>query len=152
MYELLKSSYSSTSKKGSLSPTNTSAAANAARAAIISVYTGEADPTGGATQWDGVDFLAWGLQGPESKSHAKFKEYKSISISTKIYKEYLSNIKEKYGNSVKFYGVLYTIPAAVFNDVRNWNNTGFFYNTGLIEKKGLKATGVRGHTIFWKTF
>ena len=150
LYEKLMSGYSCVSDKSALLCTNATANANSARAAAIDVLIGGVDPTGGATLWDGVDFLAWGLQGPGAKSHAKFRQYSSITISTEIYQSYLSNVTQKYGKSVWYYGIEYSLPADVFNDKSNWENNVFYYSTGINKNKSIEAVGNCGRTIFWK--
>ena len=152
LYKKLMSGYSSVNKKTALPSTNASSYANSARAAVINVLIGGADPTNGASLWDGVDFLAWGLSGPNSKSHAKFRQYSSITIPLNIYNSFLSNVKGKYGNSVKYYGVSYSIPANVFSDKKNMNEKGFYYETGVSTSKRIEAVGNVGRTIFWKIF
>ena len=51
---------------------------------------------------------------------------------------------------MKYNGNSYNIPASVFNDLNNWNNNGFYYSTGVVNHKGINATGVKGRSIFWK--
>lgn len=151
LYQKLKSGYSSVSNKTPLSSSNSSANANSARAAIINVLTGGTDPTGGASLWDGTDFLAWG------ESQAKFSQYKSITITKDIYDTYLSNNLAKYPSGTVKYPQkngntkTYQIPAAVFTNQQNWNNNVFQYNTGSSKAyKSIVATGAVGRSVFWK--
>ena len=64
LYCKLMSGYSSVAKanKTELSILDNSIIAKYVRAAVIDVMSGGADPTGGATLWDGTDFLSWGLK------------------------------------------------------------------------------------------
>lgn len=128
-----------------------------ARKGVLKVCLGEADPTDGATHWDGTDFLAWGLESPykykdnTNKPHAKFREYKKITIPKSVYDEFLAgSLKEYPKGRVKYSGVFYDIPAKVFNDKRNWTTGNFEYNTGSKVSKSLTAKVTAGHTIFWK--
>ena len=154
MYSKLMSGYSSVGKadKTELSITNNSTAAKFARAGVIDVMSGGADPTDGATLWDGTDFLAWGLQSPNGTPHNKFEEYKSISISSDIFSSFLTSQLGKYtSGKVNYSGTNYELPADVFIDEVNWNKEGnFFFNTGEKQSYGLKATGTAGRSIFWK--
>jgi RHS repeat-associated protein len=154
LYSKLMSGYSSVGKadKTALSITNNSTTAKYARAGVIDVMSGGADPTGGATLWDGTDFLAWGLNSPNGTPQNKFEEYKSISISGDIYSSFLSSQLGKYtSGKVKYSGTYYNLPADVFTDKANWNKEGnFFFNTGEKQTYGLKATGTAGRSIFWK--
>jgi hypothetical protein len=153
LYQKLMSSYSSVSKskKTELSTSNTNKIANFARAGVISVFVGNADPTGGARFWDGTDFLAWGLKSPDGTPQNKFEEYKSISISDIIYNNYLnSNLSTYKSGKVVYYGTSYSIPADVFLDNANWKNGNYFYKTGAKRTFGIEATGAAGRSIFWK--
>ncbi|HRP44956.1 MAG TPA: RHS repeat-associated core domain-containing protein, partial [Ginsengibacter sp.] len=155
LYSKLMSGYSSVGKadKTALSISDNSTTANYARAGVIDVMSGGADPTGGATLWDGTDFLSWGLKSPNGTPQNKFEEYKSISISGDIYSGFLNSQLSKYtSGKVKYSGTFYNIPADVFTDKANWTKDGnFFYNTGQKQPYGLKATGTAGRSIFWKT-
>jgi len=128
-----------------------------ARKGVLKVCLGEEDPTDGATHWDGTDFLAWGLESPykykdnTNKPHAKFREYKKITISKAIYDEFLvGSLKEYPKGRVKYSGIFYEIPAKVFKDNTNWTTGNFEYNTGSNVSKSLTAKVTAGHTIFWK--
>ena len=154
LYDKLMSGYSSapTEAKVPLSTSANSPKANAARAAVLDVFSGGADPTGGSTLWDGTDFLAWGLNSPYGgKPHAKFRQYNNISISGDIYNSYLSGALNKYPKGrVRYFGKYYNITASVFSNEANWSGGNFNYNTGYKGTFGIKATGAFGHSIFWK--
>ena len=154
LYSKLMSGYSSVGKsvKTALSISDNSTTANYSRAGVIDVMSGGADPTGGATLWDGTDFLSWGLKSPNGTPQNKFEEYKSISIAGDIYSSFLNSQLSKYSSGkVKYGGTYYNIPADVFTDKANWNKEGnFFFNTGEMQPYGLKATGTAGRSIFWK--
>jgi hypothetical protein len=154
LYSKLMSGYSSVSKsdKIALSMSDNSTTAKYARAGVIDVMSGGADPTDGATLWDGTDFLAWGLKSPNGTPQNKFEEYKSIFISKDIYTDFLNSQLSKYtSGKVKYSGEFYNIPADVFKDKNNWNKEGnFLFNTGEKQSYGLKATGTAGQSIFWK--
>jgi len=154
LYSKLMSGFSSVPKsdKTALSISDNSTTAKFARAGVIDVMSGGADPTGGATLWDGTDFLSWGLKSPNGTPQNKFEEYKSISISGDIYNGFLNSNLSKYtSGKVRYSGTSYNIPADVFTDKANWSNGNFFYNTGEKQPYGLKATGTAGRSIFWKT-
>lgn len=122
-----------------------------ARKGLLQVFLNQKDPTNGATHWDGTDFLAWGLKSPYGKSHAKFREYKKITIPKAIYQKYLDGTLQKYPNAkVRYSGTYYAIPASVFNDKKNWTTGDFVYNTGAKSSQTLTATATAGHTIFWR--
>ncbi len=152
LYNKLMSGFSSVSNKTPLSTSTNSTRANSARAGVLNVFSGGSDPTGGSTLWDGTDFLAWGLNSPyRGKPHAKFRQYKNISISGDIYNRYLKATLSKYPKGrTRYRGKYYNIPASVFKDQSNWSNGGFYYNTGVDEPYGIKATGAFGRSIFWK--
>jgi RHS repeat-associated protein len=128
---------------------------NSARSGLINVLRGAADPTGGARRWDGTDFLAWGLNSPDGTPHNKFEEFKHIQIHSSIYNQYLNANTSFWGNSVKYGGQSYSLPASVFTANSNWlqtpwnNQSIFFYNTGVTAGTKLFATGARGQSIFW---
>lgn len=122
-----------------------------ARKGLLQVFLNQKDPTNGATHWDGTDFLAWGLNSPYGKSHAKFREYKKITIPKTIYQKYLDGTLKKYPNAkVRYSGTYYAIPAAIFKDKRHWTTGDFVYNTGAKSSQTLTATATAGHTIFWR--
>ena len=155
LYKKLMSGYSSVpkSKKTPLSTSDNSITAKAARAGVINVMSGGADPTGGATLWDGTDFLAWGLNSPDGTPQNKFEEYHTITIPRNIYNDFLDSQLSQYPKgTVKYYGKKYTIPASVFTDKTNWQRGSFSYSWSNASKSlyNLKATGTAGHSIFWR--
>jgi RHS repeat-associated protein len=154
MYNKLMSGFSSVKKENKvpLADNNKSNSALFARAGTISVLSGAKDPTGGATLWDGTDFLAWGLKSPNGTPQNKFEEYKSINIPGKIFSEFtLSNLEKYSGGCVKYGKEHYDLPASVFTNPNNKTaDGGFQYNTGAKKPTGLKATATAGRSIFWK--
>ena len=153
LYKKLMSGYSSVPKlqKKPLSVSEKSVSARAARAGVISVMSGEPDPTGGATLWDGTDFLAWGLNSPNGTPQNKFEEYKSISIQGNIYNKFLNATLSKYNSgNVRYSGRNYKIPASVFTNSSNWRGGNFYYRTGAKRPFGIEATGAVGRSVFWK--
>ena len=150
LYEKLMSGYSSV-KKGNKTPlgsSDDSPYANSARAAVIDVLIGGIDPTGGASLWDGTDFLAMG------SSQAKFRQYTSITINVDIYNTYLNNNLAIYkSGTVRFNKKSYNLPAPVFSEPNNWINNTFQYTTGATKAtNAIKATGAVGRSIFWKIY
>lgn len=152
LYGKLDTGYSSVDKanKTQLATSSNGSTSLWARAAAIDVYLGGKDPTGGATLWDGTDFLAWGLKSPNGTPHNKFEEYNKITIAKDIYNNYLKAQTSVYGSQVKYKGVKYNLPAGVFSDKANWETGNFVYNTGAKKPKSLVSTGSKGQTIFWK--
>ncbi len=126
---------------------------------------------GGATLWDGTDFLSWGLMSPDGTPQNKFEEYRNISITASVYQSYLNSTLSKYTKGkVGYYGLSYNIPASVFTDEANWKynsppsltsemeggpsqkkraKTAFNYTTET-GSHNLTATGAAGYSIFWK--
>jgi hypothetical protein len=130
------------------------------QAALYSVLGGY-DFTNGATKWDGLDFLAWGLNSPNGTPHNKFEEYGNIYIENSIYSSYKNSLTSSYGNSVRYKhkGAYqsFAVPAPVFENMGNWKLPslslpwfGFMYNTGTRTSKSLDAAASFGNTIFWK--
>jgi RHS repeat-associated protein len=124
--------------------------------AALNAVMGGKDFSNGATKWDGVDFLAWGLNSPNGTPHNKFEEYGAIYIEAGIYYHFKNSIQNKYGNSTRYEGKPYNIPAAVYKNISNWKMpslsvpwTGFMYNTGVKTSKSLDASASYGNTIFW---
>jgi RHS repeat-associated protein len=163
LYKKLMSGYSSAPDKVKvpMKTSDDSPEAKAARHGVIDVLLGGEDPTGGASLWDGTDFIAWGLNSPYGdKPHAKFRQYKSVYISGDIYQDYMMASLKKYpSGKVRYSGKYYNIPADVFSDrnhitsllFSNWTESGdFYYNTGYNRRQGIEATGAKGHSIFWK--
>jgi RHS repeat-associated protein len=125
--------------------------------AALNAVMGGKDFSNGATKWDGVDFLAWGLNSPNGTPHNKFEEYGAIYIEAGIYYHFTNSIQNTYGNSTRYGGKSYNIPAAVYENISNWKMpslsvpwTGFMYNTGVKTSKSLDASASYGNTIFWK--
>jgi len=150
LYDLLMTGYSSVKNKTPLHNSDTSDAARFARAALLCVLQGYSDTSGGATFWDGTDFLAWGLQSPDGTPQNKFTEYNQVEISKNIFDAYLDSNRQKYGPNVTFGKVAYPLPAKVFSDPGNWQNGMFIYKTGASSKYKLVATATGGLSIFWK--
>ena len=99
----------------------------------------------------------WGLESPykykdnTNKPHAKFREYKKITIPKTIYDEFLAgSLKEYPKGRVKYNGIFYEIPAKVFKDNKNWRTGDFEYTTGSKVTISLIAKVTAGHTIFWR--
>jgi hypothetical protein len=132
--QLTDQNYSTTpaSARTPLSTADNSSRANNARAAIIDVLSGNADPTGGAVLWDGDDFLSKGA------SHNKFKEYSSVNIGASHLQSYGLGTKNKSTAST-FWAEI------VFN--RGFSGTG---NTK--SNYSLHSTGApgKGRSIFWE--
>lgn len=163
LYKKLMSGYSSVPKKQkvALSITNNTDNAKAARAGVIDVLSGGADPTNGAQFWDGTDFLAWGLKSPNGTPQNKFEEYSHIFIDVMIFNDFEKAQKERWGSSVKYGKKRYDIPAAVFDitkNPKNWSSFqesqtgttfGFNYDTGS-SGNVLSATGTAGESVFWR--
>lgn len=115
LYGTVMTAYSSVTNKTALSTTDSSGRANAARAGVIDVLSGGADPTSGARFWDGTDFLAKGL------SQNKFQEYDSVVIREDVFNAYLNS---QGSNSARFSGRQYPLPNEVFDKNKNPNNWG----------------------------
>jgi hypothetical protein len=159
---LILSSYSSVKDKSELSDKMKISRANFARAAVISVLIGSKDPTGGAMLWDGADFLAWGLNSPNGTPQNKLEEYKTIYISKNVFEVFLFATKSSYPNGYNYFTGKYDknknkiyfhsdIPDNVFTDAVNFDSSGNFdYTTKSKSRKGLRATGTAGGSIFWK--
>lgn len=133
--QLTDKQYSTTpsSAREPLATDNNSSSANNARAAVIDVYTGGADPTGGAVLWDGDDFRTKGT------SHNKFKEYTSVSIKG----SHLQNFARGGGTDRK--AAASFVGPIIFK--KGFTGTGN-------SKRGysLHSTGSpgKGRSIFWK--
>lgn len=133
LYEqLTDQKYSTTpaSARTPLSDNDNSSSANNARAGIIDVLSGGADPTGGTVLWDGSDFLKKG------SLHNKFKEYTSVSISATDLQTYSSAQSSKL-----------TISSTFSNSIKNGSS---FYSLGKGRYNSLHSNGTHGKTIFWK--
>ena len=159
--QLMDPNYSTTpnSARTELSTTDNSTSAKNARAAVIDVMNGEADPTGGAVLWDGTDFLAWGTD------HNKFKEYGYISIDKDHLSSFISAQIAKYGNSVTYGDTEYELPHNVFSTSAIYGTKeggrlvggcragiwdAGFGKSGTGRYYDIKSTGTKGNSIFWK--
>lgn len=127
--QLTDQNYSTTpaTARTPLSDKDNSSSANNARAAVIDVLSGGADPTGGAVLWDGSDFLKSG------SSHNKFKEYTSITISASHLQTYSSAQKVTISSTFK--------SAIDGKTTYTGTGTGKYYP--------LHSTGAQGKSIFW---
>lgn len=135
------------------------------------------DPTDGARFWDGVDFLAWGINtelkadSTSKLGHNKFDEYDSVKIKKSLYDEFVTKIKQKYPNGAPYKSkhdltkdkgthrhketsrgprAVYTIPATDFKKVEYWLTGDFFYKNPVKFSTSIVATRVAGYSIFWK--
>lgn len=146
MYSLLMTKFSSVKdyNKVPLNDKNNGMENRYARAGVISVLSGKADPTNGAVLWDGADFLAKGVL------QNKFKEYKELTIPINLYDLFLNQTLKNYPKG-KYKS--YSIPAPVFTDLSNWSSSCTFDYTTKARNAPLaiEATAVAGGTIFWKT-
>ena len=140
-----------------LSDDNSSAAANYARAGVLDVLLGGADPTGGAVYWDGTDFLEDGV------THGKFRDAMSISISGDHFNAYQQGVNS-FLTTTTHTSLLrsnvylpanapngpVTIPDAglTFRDDYGWMG-GDFYGEGSGRYYHYNSTGAQGATIFW---
>lgn len=118
MYELLMSKYSSVEDKYKI-PMQTSESGKISlysRSGLIDVllrklYKNKTDPTYNATQWDGEDFLAWGISTdlkPDSNKkmgHNKFDEYDYVRIKKELYDLFVKKVTEKRGNRISYNSV-----------------------------------------------
>jgi RHS repeat-associated protein len=129
--QLTDQNYSTTpaSARTPLSDSDNSGSANNARAAVISVLSGDKDPTGGAVLWDGTDFLSKGT------SHNKFKEYSTVTITASHLQTYSSANKR-------------TRASTDFNSAISSNST--YSSAGRGRYFSLHSTGAQGKSIFWK--
>lgn len=129
----------------------------AARAGVIYALAGGIDPVSGGTQFDGGDFLAWGLtQGPwGGGKHAKFREYTRVIIPQNILDTHIANLRLLYPSGkvswkkYKINGI--SIVEEVFTNQNNFSGGAFNYETSASSRVN-KLTGVaaKGGSIFWK--
>ncbi|SPL72579.1 PAAR domain-containing protein [Acinetobacter stercoris] len=161
LFKLLLTPYSSVpkSQKGTLlSPSKTDTKSNNIRKGLLQFLAGYDDPTQGATFWDGTDFLAWGLKSPfqNSAPHAKFREYKKITIDKNIYEKYKAATLKVYPKGKVVYtkyNYASSVPSQDFLDPKNWTTGNFIYITNAHRaSKSIIATVCEGHTLFWKTY
>ena len=146
-------------------------------ALLRDIDSSKIDPTDGARFWDGVDFLAWGIDtelkaDSNSKTgHNKFDEYDYIKIKKALYDKFVTKIKQKYPNGAPYGSshnpktdkgshihkktsrgmrAIYTIPASDFNKKEYWTTGDFYYKNKSKKATGIIATQVAGYSIFWK--
>lgn len=146
-------------------------------ALLRDINSSKTDPTDGARFWDGVDFLAWGINTElkaDSKSktgHNKFDEYNSVTISKSLYDEFVMKIQKKYPNGAPYKSshdvkkdqgshthkettrglrAVYTIPASDFSKKEYWTTGDFYYKNDIKRSTSIVATKVAGYSIFWK--
>ena len=137
--QLMDANYSTTpaSARTALSVTDDSQGANFARAAVISVHSGAADPTGGAVLWDGTDFLSKG------SSHNKFKEYGNVKIDKNTVLNFYYGVESyKAGKPFNVKISTFATPIIMSQDLNMKGSSKANYN--------LNATGTKGASIFWK--
>ena len=148
MYDLLMTGYSSVSNKTELSTSDNSTRAKYARAGVNDVLLGNADPTDGATQWDGVDFIMKGT------NHPKFRQYKSISVPLNVLYSHLNKVVDSkfYHNGfINYNGRKYSTPSGDFFKPCNIFYFGFYKQNAVNYRlPELEATGAKGLSIFWK--
>ncbi|QKJ31068.1 RHS repeat-associated core domain-containing protein [Mucilaginibacter mali] len=128
--QLTDQNYSTTpaSARKALDDNDKSSDAKNARAAVISVLSGKADPTGGAVLWDGTDFLQKG------EHQAKFKQYSCIDIGASDLQKYVNANKK-------------TSPEATFKTAIDGRTS--YEGSGKGKNYSLYSTGVQGKSIFW---
>ena len=124
-----------TEAKNPLSINNNSSSANFARAGMISVLSGGADPTGGSVLWDGLDFLKRG------SSHPKFGGYNYLSINGDMLRGFISRAEQ---------GCISVNPNWSQNSIFNSGNSWWWSSEGNSKSNfNLHAIGSIGVTIFW---
>jgi hypothetical protein len=152
------SSVSSTLKSTALSVNNSTSSANYARAGLINVLTGGADPTGGAVLWDGTDFLTKGI------NHNKFKEAVSVNMRGSHFISYQSGVNSFMASlsaHSSFSRSNVYLPAnapngpvtnkglgITFRNDYGWMG-GNFYGQGKGRYYNYSTTGAQGATLFW---
>ena len=154
------SKYSSVSdnvKNTPLSVSNLSESANNARAAVIDVLTGGADPTGGAVLWDGTDLLSVGTR------QNKFKEGNNILIHGDHFKNFKTGAQNYNGAKMSptFNRSNVFLPANAKNGTSEGGPFTFRSDYGWMGgnfhargkgKFNYETTGSQGASIFWKTY
>lgn len=135
------------------------------------------DPTNGARFWDGVDFLAWGIDtelkadSNKKTGHNKFDEYDYVKIKKNLFDKFVAKIKQKYPNGAPYGSLhntksdkgshihkktsrgmraIYIIPSGDFNKKEYWTTGDFYYKNKTKLATGIIATQVAGYSIFWK--
>ncbi|UBM61530.1 hypothetical protein LA303_08885 [Candidatus Sulfidibacterium hydrothermale] len=148
MYDLLNTGYSSVGDKTELSTSDNSLRARYARAAVNNVLLGNPDPTGGATQWDGIDFIMKGT------NHPKFRQYTSIFIPLNTLFSHISKVvssKFYHNGFIRYNGRDYSTPSIDFFKPYNLFSFGFYKENAVDYRlPKLEATGAKGLSIFWK--
>lgn len=184
MLQLLNSSYSSVAAKDKVEMPDTAkdnislhTRAGVIDALIRDVDSNKEDPTDNATQWDGEDFLAWGIDQdlkPDSKTklgHNKFDEYDSVKISKSLYDSFVGKVTRRRGSTLAYNSIhdakcaqgshthktvngknkaVYVLPNSDFAKKEYWSSGAFYYKNSSKMSFGLEATKVAGYTIFWK--
>lgn len=150
--QLMDQDYSTTpiEARNPLSTKDNSNNAKNARAGLINVLSGGADPTGGAVLWDGLDFLHNGFDSN------KFNEYGYVRITS----EHLKQLTDFYSfqkNKNKINGNWdVDCMFEIYNKVPGSYTFNFMFWTGIGNDKksnqGIKSTGTDGGSIFWKIY
>ncbi len=138
--QLMDQDYSTTetSARTPLKVSDNSISSSYARVGVINVLSGGVDPTGGATLWDGIDFLKRGLD------HPKFDQYAAVSIQSNILDVFKRNAERGCWDVNRNYiqnAVYKSTPAYWWS--REGNSSANF---------NITATGTSGVTIFWKIY
>ena len=185
MLTLLNSSYSSVETKNKVPMEDTAKDSRSlySRTGVIDallreVDSNKKDPTDNATQWDGEDFLAWGIDTdlkPDSNTkygHNKFDEYNHVKISKKLYDSFVLKVTSRRGSTLSYPTIhdmsckkgkhihkqlangkkkaIYDLPNKDFSRAEYWKTGDFYYTNKSKQSFGLEATCVAGYTIFWK--
>ena len=136
--QLMDQNYSTTelSVRTPLSIKDNSVGSNFARAAMINVLSGGADPTSGAVLWDGIDFLKKGA------SHPKFGGYAYLSIEKGILSRFINSAEK---------GCFSVNPDYSLNTIFNSNTSywGWSHDGASKANFNLNAIATKGVTIFW---
>lgn len=159
--EKFRTTYSSLPDKDVyLSVNDNSNVANYARKGIIDVYSGNADPTGGAKFWDGIDVFD---HRSYNLNQAKFRQYQAVSIPWEVLKQATSFYDDVYNrnkvNRNSFMNCMYynyKIGVEVLNNGYIWRSNWGFTATRFDSQTNpnvngrIQATGFKSGTIFWK--
>jgi RHS repeat-associated protein len=137
----MNSGYSSA--KGKLNIDDNTTGGKYAKAGLIDVLSGGADPTGGATHWDGFDFLE------DAMGSNKFEEYSTITMHSKHFDEYQKSQQKYLKTSTNSY---WSQRTPIGDWYHGWDNVGYKYFNVFSKSymKNLESVGVKGATIFWK--